>query len=539
MPVIEPMREAKTSPWIRRLFTWGFLALGAGIAAFVPLYHGLNRFYLANSDQDIDLTYQALLLNDGYGIPYHPHTGYGYSILLAPWLTFAEKLGFIEASGIDALIGSTRFDDLYTQIIAAGRLLSVVYAMAAVLVFWWIARLCCGSRVIASVAAFILGSSLGLGYQSSVLRTELPSMLAILVAFAMVLTAVRLGGWRGTIALGFSAFAAMFGFMTKVQAVIVSAFLPFVPFLFANPPITPTPSLRMIGGFALACAMIGSIGLFRLVSALMMGATWAYQAIGLAVLVGAVVLYSRARLGDLRWTIPALSAMGAGAGAAASLVYVSDHWWTLFGIANAIEFLAPNHHHDARVEDTIAMVSSMLSLGVGEMSKLWLEFHGGPRDYPLQIMLWLSLAGTVLLLWLGRWQEAIRILFFLAFPLALIFVFTLRGYAYYYQIYTEPFFILAGAILAAALAEQGGRRKGKTVIVAYALLALFIGASTVRYRLIAPSTGTTRDARHACCSMDYAVLIADHFKPYCAQATEACPLNWTQLRAVGDSFLKK
>ena len=117
-------------------------------------------------------------------------------------------------------------------------------------------------------------------------------------------------------------------------------------------------------------------------------------------------------------------------------------------------------------------------------------------------------------------------------------IFSPRGYAYYYQIYTEPFFILAGAIIAAEAVGTGGRRR--TVGIAACLaVALFVGGSTARYRLVAPSTGATRGPEHACCSRDYATLIGAHFGPYCAQATVACPLNWDALRAMQKYYLNK
>jgi hypothetical protein len=532
---IKSMSKSETGSWIRRPLAWGFLAAGIGVAAFVPLYHGLTRFYLANSDQDIDLTYQALIFNAGYGVPYHPHTGYGYAILLAPWLTLAHQFGLIDTAGIDALIGSPRFDELYLQIIAAGRALSIVYAIAATAIFGLVAWMCCGNGLIASIAAFLFGTSLGLGYQSSVLRTELPSMLAILVSFSLVLFAARNMGWRGVIALGLSAFAVVFGCLIKVQAVIVSTFLPVVPFLFARYSNSPAPSPRAIGIFSLASAAVGVIGLYRWATALAMGSTWTYQIAALALLVGFVVVYSFLYARSSLWVIPALSAIAAGAGA--SLVYISDHWWTLFGITNFIEFTAHNRHSSVG-EGTASLVSAVVSLGAREMATLWLEFHGGPRNYPLQLLIWLAGAGAFYLMLKWEWRSAIKITFFLAFPLILILIFSVRGYAYYYQIYTELFFILAGSICATELSARWERRR-IIVIVAYAMLALFIGGATLRFRLVAPSTGITRDARHACCAMDYATLIAEHFRPYCAQATEACPLNWTALPAMLDTFLKR
>jgi hypothetical protein len=53
-----------------RLVAAGFLGLAFAAALLIPLYHGLTRFYLANSDQDIDLTYQALIVSAGEKIPH-------------------------------------------------------------------------------------------------------------------------------------------------------------------------------------------------------------------------------------------------------------------------------------------------------------------------------------------------------------------------------------------------------------------------------------------------------------------------------------
>ena len=520
-----------------RLIAWGALALALAVAVSVPLYHGLTRFYLANSDQDVDLTYQALMLNDGHGIPYHPHTGFGYALMLAPWLALAHQLNLIEVSGVDALIDTTRFDALYTQIIAAGRLLTIVFAVASTIVFWIVARLCCRDAIIAALAAFLFATSLGLGNQLTVLRTELPSMLALLCAFALVLVAIRDGGWRAVAALGIAAFAVMFAAMIKVQAIMVAAFLPLVPFLFAPPPAADAPTPRAIAVSAALGAALGGLGLFRLMDALAMGTTWLYQVAGIAFLVMAVVVYATAYLRQPRWAIPTLVALASGAGLAATLVYAADHWWTLYGIMNIVEFTA--HNRQPGVGEGIGgLAGAALSTGFQELAKHLLEFHAKPNDYPLQAIYLGAMAGVLYLLASGRRAAAMRAAYFLAVPFGLIVIFSPRGYAYYYQIYTEPFFILAGAIIAVEAVGTGERRR-VVGIAAVLALVLFVGGATIRYRLLAPSTGATRGPEHACCSRDYATLIGAHFSPYCAQATVACPLNWDALRAMQKYYLNK
>jgi hypothetical protein len=522
-----------------RLTIWTSLGAALAVAIGIPLYHGLTRFYLANSDQDIDLTYQALMLNDGRGLPYHPHTGFGYALLLAPWLSLAHRLNLIELSGVNVLIDSTRFDALYTEVVAAGRLLTIVFGVATMLVFWAVVRLCSRDNAIAAIAAFLFATSLGLGYQFTVLRTELPSMLALLCAFAMVLIATRAGGWKAVTALGVAVFATTFAAMIKVQAILVAPFLVFVPFLFAPPRPAPAsaPAPRMIVTCLIVCGAIGGLGLYRLADALAMGMTWTYQAAGLAFLVMTVVIYGTVYLHQPRWTVPALSAMAAGAGAAASLVYISDHWWTLYGITNFVEFMAHDRRYDVG-EGTGAMVAAAFSLGFEELHRQIFEFHVTPRDYPLQLVYVGAAVGCLWLLWSGRRQAALRAGYFLAVAFGLIVIFSVRGYAYYYQIYTEPFFILAGAIVAAEALAAIPQRRALGIAACFAV-ALFIGGSTTRYRLIAPSTGATRGPEAACCSMDYATLIGAHFGPYCAQATVACPLNWDALRAMQGYYLRK
>jgi hypothetical protein len=53
----------------------------------VPVYHELDRFFLANMDPDLDFTYQALSLNAGEPLRFHSHTAHGYVIILTYWLT--------------------------------------------------------------------------------------------------------------------------------------------------------------------------------------------------------------------------------------------------------------------------------------------------------------------------------------------------------------------------------------------------------------------------------------------------------------------
>ena len=68
-----------------QLMRYGFLIMGIAIVICIPVFHGIDRFYLSNLDPDLDFTYQALTLNAGEPLRIHPHTGYGYVLLLAQW----------------------------------------------------------------------------------------------------------------------------------------------------------------------------------------------------------------------------------------------------------------------------------------------------------------------------------------------------------------------------------------------------------------------------------------------------------------------
>ena len=233
-----------------------------------------------------------------------------------------------------------------------------------------------------------------------------------------------------------------------------------------------------------------------------------------------------------------LSALAAGTGAAAALVYISDHWWTLYGLANAFDFLSWNRQGDIAA-GTASLIAAALERGTAELSRQLLEFHATPRDYPLQLVCYAALLGCLVLPMRGRSGSAVAAACCLVFAFGLIVLFSVRGYYYYYQIYTEPFFILAAAIVATATIPRDGLPRLTPGLVVGLVLSLAIGLSSVRFNLIAPSTGATRGPEHACCSRDYATLIGRHFQPYCSQATVACPLNWDALRAMPDKLLNR
>lgn len=526
--------------WTKVLAEWGAVLLGVAAVILIPLYHGLGCFYLANSDQDIDLTYMALMLNGGHDLPFHPHTGFGFVILLAPWLDAARHLGLIAVSSVDPLIDSAVFDEAYTQIVAAGRALTIVFAVIATLVFMAVARLACNERRIAALATLVFATSLGIGYQFTVLRTELLSMTALLGALGLLLATRRQGGWPAVFRLGAAGFLVMFAALVKVQAVVIAMMLPLVPFLFSPPAkVCPAPSRRALAVCAVVAMAIGGVGLVRLAAAAAMGPSHGYQ-IALAVLIVlAGLAYGRLRLGDATWGVAGLMGLSAGIGLGATLVYVSDHWWTLYGITNFVEFRGSNRRSEMDGSGTGAgaMIAALWHFGGDALTDVLLRFRSGPRDYPLQITyLWAIGAG----LWLvvrGDRLAGLRILAFVAAALGLIMLFSLRDYTYYYQIYVEPLFILAAAMATAAIAATSRHRHW--VIVAAALVTLYIGATTTRFRLLAPSTAQTRGPEHACCSRDFATLIGKHFEPECAKATVACPLSWEAMRAMQDVYLGK
>lgn len=195
-------------------------------------YHDIFRRITANSDQDLILTYNALLFNEGLPQQYFDHTGYVYFLILSTWLKLLHGLGLLPISAFGELNFSQSSYGNLEQLIYAGRYLSIILSALLTTVFFFGMRRFTGNFLIAGILALMLAISPGISVQVLVMRTELPAMLFVLIAFFLGVTPPRKSPYVSHAMLFGAAFFVTLGMMTKVQVVPFAIALPALFLMF-------------------------------------------------------------------------------------------------------------------------------------------------------------------------------------------------------------------------------------------------------------------------------------------------------------------
>ena len=504
------------------------LVLLLSAAAFIPLFHDITRNFLANPDMDLYLTHRALLITSGLPFMYYEHTAYVYLLLLSGMLYAAHRLGFVDTVDLTVL-GSSSPEDFavqYAQIIIVGRVLSVILALVAVVLVWLLARELSRNRFFAILAAFLMALSLGLGVQSVMLRTELPSMVFILASVLALLRAQKNAEWRGIVWLCCSSFFAMAAAMTKVQAILVVVFIPLIPFIVAGkagaaPAAPPRP--RELYLFMVVAAVVSLPALVWLFGKIDRSSDGIYQALIVAFVLGSIAVYGWKIANASRWILPAMFAVALGIACAQYLNLIKDHWWTTYGVMNFVEILS--RYLSERGATEYSGLSSLFLIlprnAAAFINEELLTEHIIDKNYPIQLVYWSALIGLVILLRKKMYAEGAAVFLFLSMAIILPSMFLLRGYIYSYRIYVETWAIVAAAVAAAAL-YRASDRKAVVVVVGICVSLVVTGVQT-RYRLLAPSTANSRPAHNICSSMTRVTFIRHQFTMYCLRSRTETP----------------
>ena len=495
-----------------------FVLAAVAVVTAVPVYHDITRPFWANGDPDADLAYMALVFNAGRPIPFNNFTGYGYVLLLGPFLTVAEWLGFIEASTIEPFITTTRFESLFGQVISAGRVFSILLAVMSTLTMWWVLRLATGNRLVSGLGTLLIATSLGMMAQFVLMRPEMMSMLFVLLSVGAMLVATRRTGWRTVAALSAAAFLALYAAMVKVQAILIILPLVVLPFLFAWPRVDragKAPEARHLWLFGAVAVVFSVPALGMIAEAFSLRTTWTYQALIVAYLGICVAAYGAFVMRSVWWSFAVAGGILIGVSAAFYLVLIHDHWWTPFALVNFVDFMSYEARADASPGSWSfgALFASVIDGFARHTGRIFFEYRLDNKDYWMQIIYWGAVILLVAGLWLRQWGTVLRSAFFIGLAVALPAIFSIRDYHYYYQFYVEPWAILAAGIIGASVLNAAGRKWIVTGLMVVSVVA--VSTVNLRYRLIAPSTATTRNLTHLCCYLGYAKLITDHLRPYC------------------------
>jgi hypothetical protein len=227
-----------TQPFDRLVrFNWPgqFIVTFAGMLVSF-LIAGFWFPYWRIADMDFFIVYNALLLNAHLPQAFFDHPGYLPILLLSYWLRALHAIRLVPVDSFDAVppIGDlSAFGAAWLPATQAGRVLSLLIAMAFVAAFTYLLRALVRDWRIAGFGGFLLAFSGGMAMQMRVLRTELPAAGLFMIALLMLLVAARRGErpWRPAI-VGMAGLFMTLAMQSKVQVFFLICALPIllVPF---------------------------------------------------------------------------------------------------------------------------------------------------------------------------------------------------------------------------------------------------------------------------------------------------------------------
>lgn len=513
----------------------------AGLALLVAAQSALFSLHLPYyrwPDQDLILAYNALVMNSRFPQEYFDHTGYTYFLLLSAWFQVLHGLGLLpidQVTAIPPVADPTAFATAWQQIIEAGRLLTIgIFALFTTLFAQLIAWLF-DDRRIGFSAGLLLATGEGAVHQVGLMRTEPLSALLVMGAVLLAALAGR-EEWRGwrLPCLGAAAFLGILAVETKVFAIVPLLAAPAIAVTFGttrrydSTPGQVRPvllALLLIGAILLAIPAAGVVwtGLAGVGKSI-----YAYHPVGGGLLdsyQALMVLWVLAWLAAyaVLWRLPPMDAVAAAAALAigASLgvlvLLVRYNLQNVIAATHPIEqmfvFSSASNPTLAGAQ-TIVSGAILLKLGLALWSVLSRPLLNPFSDnvFPLD---WFIVIGLVV----GRrdserrWMVQAGLLF--ATSLALQTVFLLRYDQKIYHVYSDPFAILAAAVILTRfrglLTSRPGLIATTVALFSYASWGIVSGAKFDSARGINPS---------ASCDWHSAYLPRLEPFPFCREAPQ-------------------
>jgi hypothetical protein len=188
--------------------------------------------YWRIADMDFFVVYNALLLNAHLPQAFFDHPGYLPILLLSYWLRALHAVRLIPVDSFDAVppIGDLHaFGAAWLPATQAGRVLSLMTAMAFVAAFTYLLRALVRDWRIAGFGGFLLAFSGGMAMEMRVLRTELLAAGLFMIALLMLLVVARRGErpWRPAI-FGVASLLMTLAMQSKVQVFFLICALPIL-----------------------------------------------------------------------------------------------------------------------------------------------------------------------------------------------------------------------------------------------------------------------------------------------------------------------
>ena len=333
--LMQSIRHRDTTQPFDRLvrFNWPgqFVITFAGMLISFLMF-GFWYPYWRFSDMDFCVIYNAFLLNAHLPQEYFDHPGYLLILLVSYWLRALHSIHVISIDSFAALppplTSLAAFSKAWMQATQAGRVLSLIIAMAFVAAFSYLLRALVRDWRVAGFGGFLLAFSGGLEMQMRTMRSELLAAGLFTTALLMLMVAAKRGErpWRPAV-IGLASALMTLGMESKVQIFFLICALPILLFPFgpgvpshsAPPsfwrmPRRAWPALALSAGVAALAAYLASdiliLGFSRITSA---ERAWSVLGLGARTYWAIVALWIGLGMAAyaLVWRVAALEALAA------------------------------------------------------------------------------------------------------------------------------------------------------------------------------------------------------------------------------------
>lgn len=475
---------------------WGLVAQAAWLALSFFAF-GYFAIYWRNADMDFMVVYNALVMNDGKPQEFFDHPGYLMILSVKYAFRALHGLGLLDAWTLPAIPSATNvpaFDAAMTQAVRAGRLVAFATGTAAVLIFGVLIRRVVNDWRIALIAAFAFAFSGGVAVHLRILRSEMLAASLVVFALLILIPQCRRGGVFRPLVLAVVAALCMLGLENKVHVVVLVAALPVLALAFSEPGAAsaafwrtrwawPTVLLAAVIAFALGVAAwpIVAAGLdpANIATAelhpLLLHRYGVYQCVLLAYAVVGVLIFAWLRGVSPAETLAIVFALAAGGALGLLALDIQFNAQNAVAVVNPLEKMinfSPLSSEGAAT-DPIAVLNLLRGSLVSVLKRYTFFLYTAAR--PTVFILWLVLAGIVCAARQRQWQLVLQATLLVLLATAVDCLGVSRGLKSEYFMFSDPFFIIAGALLLAAMPEVARLRwaypVGVVLIVAHVVVA--------------------------------------------------------------------
>jgi hypothetical protein len=428
--------------------------------------------YWRNADMDFMVVYNAFLSNDGQPQFYFDHPAYFTILLVKGWFRFLHQLGLLDAWKLSAIPSSSAaaFDQAMTTAVRAGRLLSFGLAIAVVLVFAALMRRIVHDRWLAMIAVFAFASSGALAMQMRIMRTELVAAPLVVFAFLILVLAARQASNGRPLVIALAVSLCMLGLENKVHAILPIAALPLLMLPFGAVAGASTAFWKQDPRRWLATAAFAGTALVILwvswplirtgfdpaamaatlpAKSILAGRPGFYQAAVLAWTLVGMVVFSAIWKVSVAESLAAIFALAIGLGAALLALDISCYDANVVTVLNPLERMSGladlSPLSGAGGGGLVGMLGLLVLDGARVLLRYTFVLSSSPR--PAVFLIWFIVPGIVYAWRRGERQAALQAALLMLTVFAIDTVGMRRGLKDEYFIFTDPFIIIAGAVL--------------------------------------------------------------------------------------------